>query len=296
MIGLAKKIYRSLTERFPVLLRFRINRMVFFNAQPLRMNLRYWTHYRRCRNGYRNEQLPADDRISGAIQQFHKNGFVILPPQNTDLVRAIEERCDQLIQANEVEITPGIEEWMIHIKYCLKNVPEIKKLIGPETAAVLQGCFRSHFKIYSATLYRIIPTEDKPNSSGLWHADDFPPGAFKYMVYLTASDRHTGALRVHPRPASRRLARAGFFDRFAAEKFTDLLSTGWHAVEGPAGTGIFFDPRIVHRATPPERGFRDVVAFTLIPSMEPWHTHISRIGENVSREYRQMIPADPARD
>lgn len=260
--------------------------------------MRYWLHLQRCRKRYHPcGNGAASEKVLQAVYKFRNEGFVLIdPPDDNTVVQQIASRCAQGMDAGQVTITEDLEEWMIHLQYCIRNIPELFQLFHPDLVKVIEGCFKSHFKIYSATAYRLVPTKDAPQASGLWHADDFPPGALKLMVYLTPSTQETGAFRLHPRSASRRLARLGFFDRFKAEKFSQVLNNGWFPIEGPAGATILFDPRLVHRATPPEHGLRDIVSFTLLPSREPWQKHGARVGEGVCREYRQMIPLNPALD
>ncbi|MBM4134045.1 MAG: phytanoyl-CoA dioxygenase family protein [Nitrospira sp.] len=298
-IHMLRTLYQWLNNRFPILLRLR--RKVFFNAQPIRVNVRYWLFYQRCRRAFACRWLRSTDRllqgkIDEKVRQFHTDGYVVLPHQDPALIASLASQCEKIIGEGKTSITPGLEEWLVHVQQCLNYMPDLASLLNPELAAIIEGCFESHFKIYSVTTYRLVPTNSAPQASGLWHADNFPPGPLKLMVYLTPSDQRSGALKVHPRAGSKKLARLGFFDRFNADKFAVDLNSGWQVIEGPAGTTILFDAHLIHRATPPERGVRDVVSFTLLPSTEPWDRHFKRVGHRLCQEYRGFIPEDPRLD
>jgi len=269
---------------------------VFVNVHPLRLNARFLAHRLACRRAFR-EPLPSAAATRAAAAAYRRDGFVLLPPSDPQLVQQLAKRCRDLVEMGQVVITKGLEEWMVRVADAIRHAPEIAELIHRPLADVLTLIYRSHFKIHQVTMYRLEPTPEPMQVSGLWHLDNYPPGMINVMIYLTDADRETGALRVHPRPASRRLVHTGFYDRYRAERYVPRLERRWVPLEGPAGTAIIFDPTLVHRTTPPLRGYRDVVLITFLPAREPWHRHYARVGEGVSVERRgRMVPDDPRAD
>lgn len=275
-----------------------ISRLLFRNGIRLSTNLKFWRYLKDCQRAYarrnRGTFLSAAVVVARRIQS---EGYCVFPPApDSRTVTNIAARVARLVEAGHATITPGVEEWMVQVNDSMATVPEITGLLRPEVVTVLEAAYRSHFKIFSTEIYRVLPTTERMQVSGLWHTDNLPPGMLKALVYLTDSGKPTGALRLHPWPKSRRLLRAGFFDRFNARRFSDALESSWIFVDGPAGTVILWDSNIVHRTTPPEFGYRDAVAFKFLPSLEPWEQHVKRMGGLLSYERRRKFPDDPAED
>ncbi|MBI3087381.1 MAG: phytanoyl-CoA dioxygenase family protein [Candidatus Omnitrophica bacterium] len=289
--------YRRLAARYPALDTFRPNRLVFGNIRPMRQNLRYLQYWRECRRVHPGgDGAAAGPVVQEAVRKLRTDGYYIFPPQDPGLVQTIAQKVERLAAAGQTSVDE-LEPWMIQISHCVRDVPEIFQFLRPEIVATLEAAFRSHFKIYSAEIYRLVPTERSMEASGLWHTDNYPPAVLKAMVYLTDCDQTSGALRIHPWPGTRRLLRSGFFDRYQSERFADRLNRGWVAMEGRAGSVVLWNSNVVHRATPPKGAIRDAAAFKFLPSKEPWDRHLARVGEGVSYERRnRAVPDDPSAD
>jgi hypothetical protein len=294
-----KRVYRRIADKYPRLDGFRPSRLFFGNIRSLGTNLRYLRYHQACQKG--PDPLPSNGLRSKAEElgkRFREQGYVILHPNyGKELIPFLAKRCEELVLEKKTSILEGDEEWFINILNSMTVMPEIRRLINPEVEAVLKACFGSQFKIYSSEVYRTTPTNDPPTASGLWHTDNYPPGIYKVMVYLTPCDRNTGALRIHPMPSTRRLLREGFFNRSKAERFMEKLERNSIHIEGPPGTVLIWNSNVIHKATPPKTGLRDLVAFKLVPSNEPWEKHLDRMGDKINHETRNsQIPADPAAD
>ena len=299
MIRTAKKIYHRLRDRFPMLGMLRTNRLYFGNIRPLRVNLRYHQYHRLCKRSYHAlETNGLKNRVQEAVRHFKENGYVLLhPAYDPKLISHCARRCQELVDQGRFTVDPGVERWFMNISNSLSAVPELTSLIHPEVEAMIEACFGSHFKIYSSEIYRTVPTNTPPEVSALWHTDNYPPAVYKIMVYLTPCDKETGALRLHPLPSTRRILRRGFFDRYKAAPFQRQLDEEGIVVEGPAGTVLFWNSNLIHRAEAPSKRFRDVAAFKLLPSPEPWRKHLARVREAVNFENRtEQVPTNPAQD
>ncbi len=293
-----KNVYHRLRNRYPALRMLRVDQAWFGNIVPLKTNLDYLRYQKQCRKQYSAPVLNGfSSKVREATDHFRKQGYVLLHPDYDPLLlKTILDRCEEMSKNGLTKVAEG-EEWFINFNESMKNVPEIARLINDEVTAVVEACFESNFKIYSSEIYRIVPTSKPPSISGLWHTDNYPPGVYKIMVYLTPCNKKTGALGLHPRASTRRLLRAGFFDRFNAGRFQERLNQDGIQIEGPAGTVLFWNSNLIHRANPPLDGFRDVVAFKLLPSWEPWDEHFVRARDRVSYEQRnRQVPIDPSVD
>ena len=288
-------VYRKVTAKYPAVGALRMNKILFGNALPFRLNMTYWSHLRRCRRAFPSAAgLPA--QAQAIARQLREQGYAIFPPSDRALTASIAERVAPLAAIGGVSGMGGVEDWMIQVPECVKQVPEMFRLLRPEIVDAIEAYFRSHFKIYSAEIYRLVPTQQAMEASGLWHTDNYPPGILKAMIYLTDCTRTNGALRVHPRPLTRRLLRAGFFDRHHTEPFAGRLASHHVPLEAPAGSVVLWDSNLIHRGTPPDEGLRDAIAFKFLPSTEPWTQHLARVGEGVTYERRIQFPKDPSED
>ncbi len=292
-----RETYRKLRDRYPGLEGLRPEQALFGNRVPWNKNLRYLRYHAECRRKFRQNGGSIPPSAEEAAAHFRREGYSILHPEYPpSLLSTIQSRCEEMVRQGQARISSE-ENWFLQFPESLTRVPEITQLICLEIVSAVEACFGCHFKIYSSEIYRIIPTPDSPRLSGLWHTDNYPPGIYKIMVYLTECSNASGALGLHPKESTRRLLRRGFFDRFQVEPFRKELETGGTRIEGPAGTVLFWNSNLIHRANPPLTGHRDVVAFKLLPSSEPWSAHLDRTGARVNYESRsEQTPADPSAD
>ena len=293
-----RAVWRRLVVRYPGARGLLLNRVLFENGLPLRINARYLAYLLRCRwASAATVPKTFPDDVMEAARRLRTDGYVVFEPSiDSRVVASLVDRIRALVDAGESSVTPGVEEWMIGVNDSAATVPRIFELITPRVAATLEAAYRSHFKIYSSEIYRLVPTTEPPEVSGLWHSDNYPPAVLKAMVYLTDCTSESGALRVHPRLQTRRLLRDGFFDRLNAAAYRDRLEQGWVALEGSAGTVVLWSSNIIHRATPPANTCRDAVAFKFLPSREPWQEYLARMGPRLSTERRLQYPVDPSED
>ena len=290
-----KSLYRKVTSKYPAIGAVRVNKFVFGNTLPLPLNVKYWSYLMRCRRTFHPNTEPSA-QAEAMAQQLRKNGFCIFRPGDAALTASIAQRVAQLAERGGIQGMGGVEDWMIQVPECVKQVPDMFRLLRPEIVDTIATYFGSHFKIYSAEIYRLVPTQQAMEASGLWHTDNYPPGMLKAMIYLTDCTKTNGALRVHPRPVTRRLLRAGFFDRHRAEPFAKRLAANHVPLEASAGSVVLWDSNLIHRGTPPDAGLRDAIAFKFLPSLEPWDRHLERVGEGVTYERRIQFPKDPSED
>lgn len=156
--------------------------------------------------------------------------------------------------------------YFLHIKNFQREYDVYRDII-PVVDPILRAYYRSYYRVRDAACYRTQPIASVQGSYE-WHRDNYPPGCLKVMTYLTpVLSKEDGPLTVAAGTAAGfvpELGRVG--DRYSAEtvagrRLVDAL--------GPAGTVIVFDNNAIHRATDPARGRRDVINFTVFPSVTP---------------------------
>lgn len=172
----ATQAYHAAMRRYPVIGAVRTSRLLFGNERPLRMNLQFRRYWRKCRRAYPGPRAAWTDDALRATRALRERGYYVFPPSDPAFARTLARRVQDLVEAGHTLVTPGIEEWMIEVTQCMTRVPDIIRFLRPEVTAVLEAYFRSHFKVYSAEIYRLVPTTDRMQASGLWHTDNYPPG------------------------------------------------------------------------------------------------------------------------
>ena len=157
--------------------------------------------------------------------------------------------------------------YFLHIKsyHCKFKVYDE---IVPRIATILRSYYRSCFAVRDVECYRTQPIP-VVRSSYAWHRDNYPPGCLKVMLYLTPvttleDGPFTLALESH----------LGFYPELGkiGDRHEDAHVRARYNVFhcfGPAGTVIIFNNNAIHRAVEPTRGHRDVINFTVFPSLLP---------------------------
>lgn len=246
------------------------------NNHRASVNRHYEEYHAAARAAYRPLQ-PADPAVAEAGRRLKADGFLVVPPEAGFDAGPLKARVDAAFadEANLYRHAPGA----IRLMDGAEMFPDVIRLLGGRVERAIEAFFDSHFKIYSASFYRTVPHDSAPETSFLWHFDNAPDLHLKAMIYLDDVTVETGAFRFKSKSESERARAAGFWHRDDYECgraiFEDDRTT--HIVEGPAGTVILFQPgRVVHKATAPVHGHRDVVVLVTDPSKIYWREHLAR--------------------
>jgi hypothetical protein len=214
--------------------------------------------------------LPAHypslvDRIAGDVnRRFERSAnCLFMPrvvrdglPERTADVPAIRDRDVISLQMIDAASVAG--------------VAELSEALLPGVERRIFGAWVIVDKVY---VYRNLVTRQPEQVSWLWHYDNHPTEVVKIMIYLTdvgdlnapfefVRRKDTGdALAFTPRPLLGN-------SRVAAAKVDELIGAGHEVVKatGPRGTMVIFDDNVLHRATFPREGLRDVLVYQIRPS------------------------------
>ncbi len=139
-----------------------------------------------------------------------------------------------------------------------------KLMYSEEVAPLIQACAGGDVVYLNCRPIRST-LKDQKNASGPqnFHRDGCPPGVFRAILYLTDVNEETGPF----------------------EYYDDQKQL--HRVQGEAGTLLIFDAnRIVHRGSPVNKGFREVLDFCIMPRVKSMPRRVFWAGMN-------NWPADP---
>ena len=231
---------------------------------------------------------------SQAGEELCQNGYVKLPPfLNQARIQQISEKLNRLF-ADETKIMSGLKEsGLIRLQKSMLDLPEAEEFLNsPLVRDTLRNYYGSSFKIFKCDIFRIFPVKktEQELSSMRWHFDNMPRSLVKFMIYLTDATSETGATTMLPKPLSRKLQLAGFWDRHNSARFEKEILENCEVIEGQAGTGIFFTPQFcIHRGTLPEKKWRDVIVFELYPAREEFTQLSPQQREEYSRDYDGYI-------
>jgi hypothetical protein len=234
--------------------------------------MKYWRACRKA-SGFAPSESP-----------LQTEGVQLLDALGSATAKALSDRISDFVATGK-GIYP--HKNTAHLQSILKNplddLPEtLETFANPAVDSAIRAYFGAYYKIHGVTAYRSHPTESV-RASWLWHIDNDPPTIKKLMVYLTESGEHSGATRFLDAQTSAAFKKAGYYGRFENERVEDLapfaeahglpFEPRWFEVK--AGSALFFDNNLIHRAVPPEGGYRDVITFVLMPSNRPWTAQVT---------------------
>ncbi len=150
------------------------------------------------------------------------------------------------------------------IAACLEQVaPEIEKIYG------------TFFRVNLVSASRTRPAAMEPGSSFDFHYDNVPWCSLKVFFYLNDQQADTGAFRALDADTTASLIQRGF-DSSSVERrtrsqalVTPDIRSRLRVAEGTEGTVLIWHNRLVHKATLPERGHRDLVQLEIMPALWP---------------------------
>jgi len=265
------------------------------------VNRRYSRFHQRARAAYAADPPSQDARLAQAVADLAADGLCHagagLP---RDRALALSRKFTELLEAGGPRIAQHHRgSFRLNEPLDALGLGCLDLFDGP-AGEVLRRHYGSHFRIEWVDCYRTHADAER-RTSWLWHIDNVPTSALKVMLLLTDADRETGAMRYIPRPTTRALRRAGYFGIHLRERKLDLSGFAQRAGvsaearfrEAPAGDTLVFDPNILHCGEPPQRGYRDVMTFLMVPSLQPWRDALALTGTARVQSQPGGFPSSP---
>lgn len=274
----------------------------------------YEEFYNICRKNYIDQGESPDQKINlynlgmEIIDPNEESDLVELPENYSQIIKSLSEKVDQKVNdPNEHYNDPSAKGQPLAIQ--IKNIwdiPELEQIANAVLPSLERNVFASYIHLSAIHMYRNIKFDGEPLSSWLWHYDNNPKEAVKMLVYLTDVSEDNAPFEYMVRDGEARkmeTSRTGFGhwkppyisnSRIPPQMISDLESEGYRKkkITGPAGTILFFDNNIIHRATSPITGYRDVAIFNIRPAelkIRPW------VSENTTGSWEHKSPiVDPS--
>jgi hypothetical protein len=287
-------------------------RLRYGNDAGLGNNARAGRELRRLRRVSPAGSTDAD--VNAAARQLNDEGWLkIESPADASRLASIRARYEELIVDPKFSIDLGFATRIDAVRHVIDptaRIPELAELFDDRVADVVRAAYGTHFDVHAVRVWRTIHIPDdelvrrgrfrraRPVSvmANLFHNDEHPVSTLKYFVQLTPNvGTDTGALRVIPIRATRRIVRAGYLRPDAVfGPARRLLAASDDAVvfDGAPGSGLLCNSELcLHRAGIPKAGFeRAMIQFTLVPSASSlradWAEHLPRDPGVPGREIR----------
>jgi hypothetical protein len=214
----------------------------------------------------------SDARSDELADRLRASGYAIIPPDERmaafvrDVyLREMKPAWDNAIGTWRDPPTGGT--YKLFLSEICERWPSVLEVLDGRTAAFLRAYYRTRFQYSYVEPYRTFPAVGALPKSWKWHHDAVAPGILKLMIYLNGATAETGALRVLDHAHSRELRLAGFRNRVDSQSYADEFERRQTVLEGLPGTAVVIDNRVLHKATAPATGFRDVLCFQILPSI-----------------------------
>ena len=238
------------------------------------LNGRYQRYAQKC-------CVLTDDNVDD--EGVRSRGSVLVKnvmPRATSLSLS-QQMGDEIVSANSAS-----SERATHL---MRKVPtSISKLgrpvvdifHGEELDRKIRGVFGSHYRIQWLDCYRSLPATDV-SSSWLWHSDNVPAEALKVMLHLTDAGVDQGATQFMTMGDTLAYYKAGYRGP-TSKRVEDLQSfAGAHDLphhDAQAGDVMLFLNNALHKAIPPQKEYRDVLTYLLLPTPIPWDEQLEQDG------------------
>ncbi|MEK9673590.1 MAG: hypothetical protein VW268_13990 [Rhodospirillaceae bacterium] len=241
---------------------------------------RHWLYHRICREQYqRTHGGPPPETEAGTA--FSRTGYRMLPgaiPEND--CGLLSHSVSQFVENKYGRLT-DLDETALSASWSHQRAATVRRslpgILNSDVTAMIEAYYGCHFQIFSATLNRYLPSEDK-DVSFLWHRDCEPPQQLHLMVYLTGASDEGGRTAAVDLEVTRRAGEAGYAYPPLVDRVTDLADVAGldgdveflNPELGPGGAFLFAAPRILHRGQLPSAGWRDTLLMLIWPSPIPW--------------------------
>ena len=259
----------------------------------------YKEYYKLSQKNYSNEigavenKLNLYDLTMKVIHPNQKNEIIHLPDNYSNLIASISKKINQkMLDKNEhyLDSSQGSKPKVaIQIKN-IWDIPELIELADGILPSLERNVFGSYIHLSAVHAYRNIQTTSSRYSSWLWHYDNNPKEAVKILIYLTDVGEENGPFELIEKEnqyVKIETSRTGYnhwgpplipHSRIPKEMIDTLKQKGYKEkkILGPAGTMLFFDNNIIHRANIPTVGHRDVVILNIRPCSKKIRPFLSK--------------------
>ncbi len=255
----------------------------------------YADYYELCKQSYAANSEPLDPKLNlyDLKMQVIRPGEdheLIKPPDNyLSLVESLSEKVNnKVLDPSEHYKDPSASGYDIAVQIReIWDIPELEQIAEAILPQLEKNVFNSYIHLSAIHAYRNVQTDSPEVSSWLWHYDNNPKEAVKLLIYLTDVDENNAPFETLEKDGDyikMLTSRTGYDNwkppyvpqsRIPKNMMNEFSAAGYkkHKITGPAGTMLFFDNNIVHRATIPTEGYRDVAILNIRPTfnkIRPW--------------------------
>ena len=259
----------------------------------------YKEYYKLSQKNYSNENGVVENKLNlydltmSVIYPDQPNDLIELPDNYSDLITAISKAVDQKILDKNEHYLDRSQGTRPKVAIQVKNIwdiQELKELADSILPSLEKNVFGSYIHLSAVHAYRNIQTTSSRYSSWLWHYDNNPKEAVKILIYLTDVGEANGPFELIEKDNHHvkiETSRTGYnhwapplipHSRIPKDMMDAFKQKGYKEkkILGPAGTMLFFDNNIIHRANIPTVGYRDVVILNIRPCSKKIRPFLSK--------------------
>lgn len=221
-------------------------------------------------------KLRNNNKIKGLSNELKEQGYIIFD----------NDRCKNDLNLLATKISNSFDQKenliyqndkVLYLNPTFLNQDDLKKIFTKELIDCVEEYFKSSFKIYSYHIYRTDYSRKDDEDSYLWHTDNSTRHSLKLMFYLDNVSAEEGAMEIINTTNSKKIFKAGFYDRKQQNKFQNILDANANKCEASFGNIVIFKNGInLHRARKPLSKKRDVINVNVYPSIENFKKFIDK--------------------
>lgn len=263
---------------------------VFLNSLGMRVNALWWMHKQYCRLIYlfSNGRFRYDKSFSAEIR---KHGYICLGKNDVaELSNYIDANFSKVPQDRfgQSLLSRISDEYISDAVYKIlnSNKQKIESILG------------TYFQCYWIRCQRNIALGyDLTDDSFGFHTDDNPREIYKIFLYLNDTFESNGAFRTFDYKITKNLIKEGFRSYGVSERnssqrlISGALIHELNVIEGEAGTILMFDNNLIHKATVPKKGYRDIFQIEIYPSTKPLTSR--NVKNSLSKKINKDYPKNP---
>ena len=254
-------------------------------------------------------KLNLYDLTMKVIFPNQESELIKVPSNYLSLIDSISKAINKKISDESEHYMESTQESKPKVAIQVRNIwdiPELSELVDFILPSLEQNVFGSYIHLAAVHAYRNIQTSSPRLSSWLWHYDNNPKEAVKVLIYLTDVGENNAPFELLEKEGQHikiETSRTGYShwrpplipeSRIPKTMIDVLKQKGYKEkkILGPAGTILFFDNNIIHRANSPTEGYRDAIILNIRPSSKKIRPFLSK---NVTGSWMHKDPiVDPS--